>query len=202
VHPMVDGLSVEQKHGLDVPPFGHRWAVNIHTYIPLPGLFIGGIRRDGRRGRLTSTGGMELLVCKDIESPSPPLAWFWARALNLASILEVMMVVALAMLHPLPPSELAALVLVASEATTDSNRKIIIDYLGVNPGGNLGAAGLLVDPSLPGVASCQVPAPLCGVSYSGCPFRGAKARTGQYPLLDTGGQSFILILIPYAKRVT
>ena len=31
VHPMVDGLSVEQKHGLDVPPFGHRWAVNIHT---------------------------------------------------------------------------------------------------------------------------------------------------------------------------
>jgi len=47
------------------------------------------------------------------------------------------MVVALAMLHPLPPSELAALVLVASEATTDSNRKIIIDYLGVNPGGSL-----------------------------------------------------------------
>jgi len=34
------------------------------------------------------------------------------------------MVAALATLHPLPPSELAALVLVASEATTDSNRKI------------------------------------------------------------------------------
>jgi len=50
----------------------------------------------------------------------------WARALNLASILEVMMVVALATLHPIPPSELAALVLVASEATTDSNRKIIM----------------------------------------------------------------------------
>jgi len=32
VHPMVDGLSVEQTHGLDVPPFGHWWAVNIHTY--------------------------------------------------------------------------------------------------------------------------------------------------------------------------
>ena len=29
---------------------------------------------------------MELLVCKDIEFPSSPLAWFWARALNLASI--------------------------------------------------------------------------------------------------------------------
>jgi len=58
---------------------------------------------------------MELLVCKDIEFPSSPLAWFWARALNLASILEVKMVVALTMLHPLPPSELAALVLVASE---------------------------------------------------------------------------------------
>jgi len=71
---------------------------------------------------------MELLVCKDIEFPSSPLAWFWARALNLASILEVKMVlvVALATLHPLPPSELAALVLVASEATTDSNRKIIM----------------------------------------------------------------------------
>jgi len=41
-----------------------------------------------------------------------------------------------------------------------------------------GAAGLLVDPSLPGVASCQAPAPLCGVSTFGCPFRGAKARTG------------------------
>jgi len=37
------------------------------------------------------------------------------RALNLASVLEVMMVAALATLHPLPPSELAALVLVASE---------------------------------------------------------------------------------------
>jgi len=47
----------------------------------------------------------------------------WARALNLASILEVKMVVALATLHPLPPSELAALALVASEATTDSNGK-------------------------------------------------------------------------------
>ena len=29
------------------------------------------------------------------------------------------------------------------------------DYLGENPGGTLGAAGLLVDPSLPGVVSCQ-----------------------------------------------
>jgi len=69
---------------------------------------------------------MELLVCKDIESRPSPLAWFWARALNLASNLELKMAVALAMLHPLPPSELAALVLVASEATTDSNRKIIM----------------------------------------------------------------------------
>jgi len=69
---------------------------------------------------------MELLVCKDIEFPSPPPTWFWARALNLASILEVKIVVALATLHPLPPSELAALVLVASEATTDSNRKKIM----------------------------------------------------------------------------
>jgi len=58
--------------------------------------------------------------------PPPPLAWFWARALNLASILDVKMVVALATLHPLPPSELRALVLVTSEATTDSNRKIIM----------------------------------------------------------------------------
>jgi len=57
---------------------------------------------------------MELLVCKDIELLSSPLAWFWARALNLASILEVMMAVALATLHPLPPSELAAFVLVVS----------------------------------------------------------------------------------------
>jgi len=56
--------------------------------------------------------------CKeDLELP-PPLAWFWARALNLASILEVKMAVALAALHPLPHSELAALVLVASEAAT------------------------------------------------------------------------------------
>jgi len=36
------------------------------------------------------------------------------------------MVVALATPHPLPPSELAALVWVALEATTDSNRKIIM----------------------------------------------------------------------------
>jgi len=36
-------------------------------------------------------------------------------ALNLASILEVKMAAVLATLHPLPPSELAALVLVASE---------------------------------------------------------------------------------------
>jgi len=69
-----------------------------------------------------STGRMELLVCKDIEFPSSPLDWFWARALNLASILEVKLVVALTTLQPLPPSELAALVLVVSEATTDSNR--------------------------------------------------------------------------------
>jgi len=33
------------------------------------------------------------------------------------------MAAALAMLHPLPPSELAALAMVASEATTDGNRK-------------------------------------------------------------------------------
>ena len=57
------------------------------------------------------------------------------------------MVVALATLHPLPPSELAALVLVASEATTDSNRKIIIDYLGVNPGGNLEQLGCWLTPA-------------------------------------------------------
>ena len=31
-HPMVDGLSVEHKHGLGVPPFGHWWAVNTHTW--------------------------------------------------------------------------------------------------------------------------------------------------------------------------
>ena len=58
------------------------------------------------------------------------------------------MVVALATLHPLPPSELAALILMASKATKIS----IVDnneYLGVNPGGRTGAAGLLVDPSLP-----------------------------------------------------
>jgi len=36
------------------------------------------------------------------------------------------MAAALATLHPLPPSELAALVLVVSEATTDSNRKKIM----------------------------------------------------------------------------
>jgi len=42
---------------------------------------------------------------------------------NLASVLEVMMAAALATLHPLPPSELAALVLVVSEATTDGNGK-------------------------------------------------------------------------------
>jgi len=56
------------------------------------------------------------------------------------------MVVALAMLHPLPPSELAALVLVVSETTTDSNRKIIIDHLGVNPGGNLEQLGCWLTP--------------------------------------------------------
>jgi len=58
-----------------------------------------------------------------------------------------MIVVALATLHPLPPSELAALVLVASEATTDSNRKMIIDYLGVNPGGNLEQLGCWLTPA-------------------------------------------------------
>jgi len=90
---------------------------------PLPRLFVGGIRREDRRRLLTSTGRIELLVCEDIEFPSSPLAWFWARALNLASILEVKTAAALAALHPLPPFELAALVLVASEATPDSNRK-------------------------------------------------------------------------------
>jgi len=59
-----------------------------------------------------------MLPVKKTLSFHPPLAWFWARALNLASILEVKMAVALAALHPLPPSELAALVLVASEAAT------------------------------------------------------------------------------------
>jgi len=52
----------------------------------------------------------------------PPLAWFWARALNLASILEVKMVVALATLHPLPPSEQTALGLVATKQQQDSSR--------------------------------------------------------------------------------
>jgi len=33
VYPLVDALSVKQENGLDVPPFGHWWAVNIHTYI-------------------------------------------------------------------------------------------------------------------------------------------------------------------------
>jgi len=69
---------------------------------------------------LTSTGKIELLVCKDIELPSSPLAWFWTRALNHANILEVMLVVALVILQPLPPSGLAALVLVVSEATTNT----------------------------------------------------------------------------------
>jgi len=31
VYPLVDGLSVEQKHGLDVPPSGHWWA-GFYTY--------------------------------------------------------------------------------------------------------------------------------------------------------------------------
>jgi len=66
------------------------------------------------------------LSVKTLSFHPPSLAWFWARALSLASILEVMMAVALATLHPLPPSELAALVLVASEETTGSNRKIIM----------------------------------------------------------------------------
>jgi len=39
---------------------------------PLPRLFVGGIRREGRRSLLTRTGRMELLVCEDIGSPSPP----------------------------------------------------------------------------------------------------------------------------------
>jgi len=34
VYPLVDALSVKQENGLDVPPSGHWWAVNIHTYIP------------------------------------------------------------------------------------------------------------------------------------------------------------------------
>jgi len=54
---------------------------------------------------------------------SSPLAWFWARALNLAGILNAKTTAALARLHSLPPSELAALVLVTSETTTDGNRK-------------------------------------------------------------------------------
>jgi len=66
------------------------------------------------------------LSVKTLSLHPPPLAWFWARALNLASVLEVKMVAALATLHPLPPSELTALVLVASDATTDSNRKKVM----------------------------------------------------------------------------
>jgi len=65
---------------------------------------------------------MELLVCKDIEFPFSPLAWFWARALNLASILEVMLRVALATLQPLPPPGLAVLVSLTSGATTTDSK--------------------------------------------------------------------------------
>jgi len=61
------------------------------------------------------------LSAKTLSFHPPPLAWFWARAPNLASVLEVMMAAALATLPPLPPSELAALVLLASKATTDVN---------------------------------------------------------------------------------
>jgi len=56
------------------------------------------------------------------------------------------MAAALATLHPLPPSELAALVLVVSEATkiatADSN-----DCLGVNPGGGTEQPGCWWNPA-------------------------------------------------------
>jgi len=57
------------------------------------------------------------------------------------------------------------------------------DYLGINPGGILGAAGLLVDHSLPGVASCQVLHHHHGddVSIVGYPFNKASVLTGQCP---------------------
>jgi len=54
------------------------------------------------------------------------------------------------------------------------------DYLGINPGGSLGAAGLLVEPSLQGVASCQVLHHHHGVHVSSvrCPFNKASMLTG------------------------
>jgi len=90
---------------------------------PQDGLLVGSEEKAGKACR-RALGGWNSLSVKTLSFHPPPLAWFWARALDLTSILEVKMVVALATLHPLPPSELAALVLVASEATTDSNRKI------------------------------------------------------------------------------
>jgi len=80
------------------------------------------------------------------------------------------MVAALAMLHPLPPSELAALVFVGGFRSNNRQQWQPAEsdaYLGANPGGSLRAARLLVDPSLPGMTSCQAPAPLCGVSTNG-----------------------------------
>jgi len=81
---------------------------------------------------------MELLVCEDIESPPPP-AWFWTRALNLASILEVMLAVAQTTLQLLPPSELAAGI--GRGGFKSNNRsqqwKESDDHSGVNHGGSL-----------------------------------------------------------------
>jgi len=72
-------------------------------------LLVGSEEKAGKACRRAGGGWNSWSVKTLSFHPPPPLAWFWARALNLASILEVMMVVALATLHPLPPSELAAL---------------------------------------------------------------------------------------------
>jgi len=91
-----------------------------------------------------------------MEFPSSPLAWFWARALNLANILEAMLGAALTMFQSLPPPGLAVSVSLTSGATTTHSKQTESnDHLEINHGGSLGATGLLVDPSLPGVASCQ-----------------------------------------------
>jgi len=142
------------------------------------------VRREGRQGLLKSTRRSELLVSSSIF----PLDWFWTRALNCSSILEVKLVVALTMLKPLAPlSQFGGIDCIGSRSNNCDTRRIENYYsLGTVPGGSLGAAGLLVDPLLSCVASCEAHHHL--VVYP-----ATVELIGQCLRLGTDGENFMLI---------
>jgi len=83
-----------------------------------------------------------------------------------------------------------------------SRRSELTSYLGANPGGTLGAAGLLVDPSLPGVVSCQVLHHHHGDDVSinhGWPLSGASALIGRSISVTLEGRVLYLYLYLYTS---